>query len=104
MDFSYLDRASQVLTEVLAQDSRNYEAARLRAEIALERHDFKLAAEYSRQALTDQAPYDSWNWGTLGDAWIEIGDYDKAAEAYQKMVNLHPDPRQLQPRGIHPLH
>jgi tetratricopeptide (TPR) repeat protein len=90
MDYTYLDRASQILNEVLAQDSRNYEAARLRTEVALERHDFKLAVEYS-QALTESAPYDSWNWGTLGDAWIEIGDYDKAAEAYQKMVNLRPD-------------
>jgi tetratricopeptide (TPR) repeat protein len=90
MDYSYLDRASQLLNDVIGQDSRNYEAMRLRTEVALERHDFKLAVEYS-QVLTEQAPYDSWNWGTLGDAWIEIGDYDKAAEAYQKMVNLHPD-------------
>jgi len=90
MDYSYLDRASQILANVLAQDSRNYEAARLRTEIAIERHEFKLAAEYS-QALTEWAANDSWNWGTLGDAYIETGDYDKAADAYQKMVNLHPD-------------
>jgi tetratricopeptide (TPR) repeat protein len=90
MDYSYLDRASKILGDVLAQDSRNYEAARLRTEVALERHDFKTAAEYSRQ-LTDWAPGDSWNWGTLGDALIEMGNYDGAADAYQKMVNLHPD-------------
>jgi tetratricopeptide (TPR) repeat protein len=90
MDYSYLDRASRILAAVLAVDSKNYEAARLRTEVALERHDFKLAAEYSR-ALTEWAPNDSWNWGTLGDAYIEMGDYDNAADAYQKMVNLHPD-------------
>jgi tetratricopeptide (TPR) repeat protein len=90
MDYSYLDRASQVLSNVLAQDSKNYEAARLRTEIALERHDFKLAAEYSK-ALTEWSASDAWNWGTLGDAYIEMGDYDKAADSYQKMVNLHPD-------------
>ena len=90
MDYSYLDRASQILANVLSGDSRNYEAARLRTEIALERHEFKLAAEYSR-ALTEWSAGDSWNWGTLGDALIEMGDYDKAADAYQKMVNLHPD-------------
>ena len=27
----------------------------------------------------------------LGDAQTELGNYDKAAEAYQKMVNLRPD-------------
>jgi tetratricopeptide (TPR) repeat protein len=90
MDYSYLDRAAQVLANVLAEDSKNYEAARLRTEIALERHEFKLAAQYSR-ALTEWSANDSWNWGTLGDAYIEMGDYDRAAEAYQKMVNLHPD-------------
>jgi tetratricopeptide (TPR) repeat protein len=90
MDYTYLDRASQMLANVLAEDPKNYEAARLRTEIALERHEFKLAAEYSKD-LTEWAANDSWNWGTLGDAWIEIGDYDKAAGAYQKMVNLHPD-------------
>jgi tetratricopeptide (TPR) repeat protein len=90
MDFSYLDRASQILNNVLAADSKNYEAARLRTEVALERHDFKTAAEYSL-ALTEWSPSDSWNWGTLGDAYIETGNYDKAADAYQKMVSLRPD-------------
>src|SRR5260221_14531538 len=44
MDSSYLERASQILNSVLAADSKNYEAARLRTEIALERHEFKAAA------------------------------------------------------------
>ena len=48
MDYTYLDRASKIIENVLAQDSKNYEAARLRTEIALERHEFKLAAEYVR--------------------------------------------------------
>jgi tetratricopeptide (TPR) repeat protein len=90
MDFSYLDRASQILGSVLAEDARNYEAARLRTEIALERHDFKAAAEYSR-VLTEWAANDSWNWGTLGDALTELGEYDKAGVAYQKMMNIRPD-------------
>jgi tetratricopeptide (TPR) repeat protein len=90
MDFSYLERASQILNAVLAEDSKNYEAARLRTEVALERHDFKKAAEYSL-ALTEWSPTDSWNWGTLGDAYTEMGDYDKAADAYQKMVSIRPD-------------
>ena len=90
VDFSYLERASQILAEVLAVDAKNYEAMRLRTEIALERHEFRLAAEYSRK-LTVSAPNDSWNWGTLGDALTELGDYEGAAEAIQKMVNIRPD-------------
>ena len=90
MDFSYLDRAAQILTTVLGTDGKNYEAQRLRTEIALERHEFKLAADYSK-ALVEWAANDSWNWGTLGDAYIELGDYDKAGDAYQKMINIRPD-------------
>lgn len=90
MDYSYLDRAAQILNNVLGADVKNYEAARLRTEIALERHDFKTAAQYSRK-LTEWSSSDPWNWGTLGDALTEMGDYDKAGEAYQKMIDLRPD-------------
>jgi tetratricopeptide (TPR) repeat protein len=89
-DFSYLDRASQIVGNVISADSQNYEALRLRSEIELERHHFKQVAEYSRQ-LMNLSPNDPWNWGTLGDALLEMGDYDGAAEAYQKMVVLRPD-------------
>src|SRR5271163_2852159 len=89
-DFSYLDRAAQIVGNVISADSQNYEALRLRSEVELERHHFKQVAEYSRQLMTI-SPNDPWNWGTLGDALVEMGDYDGAAEAYQKMVSLRPD-------------
>ncbi len=89
-DFGYLDRASQIVNDVISRDSQNYEALRLRSEVELERHNFKKVAEYSRD-LAKIAPEDSWNWGTLGDALIEIGDYEHAADAYQKMVTMRPD-------------
>ncbi len=89
-DFGYLNRASEIVSDVISRDSQNYEALRLRSEVELERHNFKKVAEYSRD-LTKIAPEDSWNWGTLGDALIEIGDYEHAADAYQKMVTMRPD-------------
>src|SRR5579883_1618039 len=89
-DFAYLDRASKILDHVIAADRHDYEALRLRSEIELERHNFARVAEDSRE-LTRLAPGDPWNWGTLGDALIELGQYNAAAEAYQKMVTLRPD-------------
>lgn len=89
-DFTYLDRAAQIVGNVISADSQNYEALRLRSEVELERHHFKQVAEYSRQ-LMNISPNDPWNWGTLGDALVEMGDYEGAAEAYQKMILLRPD-------------
>ena len=89
-DYSYLDRAAAILNAVLSDDRTNYEAQRLQVETQLERHEFEKAAESSRR-LIRVGPNDPWNWGTLGDALTEIGDYNGAADAYQKMVSLRPD-------------
>ncbi|MGA2134808.1 MAG: tetratricopeptide repeat protein [Bryobacteraceae bacterium] len=90
MDAGYLDRASKIVESVLSNDPADYEALRMRSQIELERHNFTQVAEYSRQ-LTANSPDDPWNWGTLGDSLMELGQYDKAAEAYQRMVSLRPD-------------
>ena len=90
MDPQYLNRAAKIVENVLASDRRNYEALRLRSAIELERHDFTKVAEHSRE-LIDAAPDDPWNWGTLGDALMELGQYSAAADAYQAMVRLRPD-------------
>ena len=89
-DYSYLERAASILDNVISSDNANYEALRLRIETELERHQFAKAAESSRR-LIKVAPADPWNWGTLGDALTEMGEYNDAAEAYQKMVSLRPD-------------
>src|SRR5580692_10173888 len=89
-DYSYLDRSIAILNGVLSNDSANYEALRLLTETQLERHLFSDAAQSSLR-LIQMSGADPWNWGTLGDAYIEMGDYDKAADAYQKMVSLRPD-------------
>jgi tetratricopeptide (TPR) repeat protein len=89
-DFGYIDRASRIVTEVLSAEPDNYEARRLRSEIGLERHQFAEVVDLSRQMIA-AAPDDAWNWGTLGDALMELGRYDDAADAYQKMVTLRPN-------------
>ena len=88
-DGSYLERAGKILDGVLAHESGNYEALRLRNEIALNLHQFAAVAEESLK-LAGMSPKDPRNWGTLGDAFMEMGEYDKAADAYQHMVDLRP--------------
>jgi tetratricopeptide (TPR) repeat protein len=89
-DYSYMDRAASILDGVISADNARYEARRLLIETQLERHMFAKAAESSRR-LIQMDGADPWNWGTLGDALTEIGEYNEAAEAYQKMVTLRPD-------------
>ena len=89
-DYSYLDHAVSILESVLSSDSSNYEALRLLTVTQLERHLFATAVDSSQRLIKIDAA-DPWNWGTLGDAYIEMGEYGRAAEAYQKMVALRPD-------------
>jgi tetratricopeptide (TPR) repeat protein len=90
MDPDYLGRASKLVDAVLASEAGNYEALRLKSAIELERHNFPEVERRSRR-LTEIAPDDPVNWGTLGDALMELGRYGEAADAYQTMVRLRPD-------------
>ncbi len=88
-DYGYLNRASKIIDKVLAQ-KRDYEALRLRNLIELNLHHFSKVAEYAR-AMTRAAPTDPQNWGSLGDALLEMGQYDAAREAFEKMLAIRPN-------------
>ena len=88
-DFGYLERASKIVDKVLAE-KRDYEALRLRNLIELNRHHFSKVAEYARE-MTRSAPSDPQNWGTLGDALLEMGQYEGALAAFQKMLSIRPN-------------
>ncbi|MBI3684477.1 MAG: tetratricopeptide repeat protein [Acidobacteria bacterium] len=86
-DYGYADRAQKILEKVLAEEPENYEALSVQNQVDLFRHEFaKVAARSKRLAAI--RPGDPVNWAMLGDAWMETGEYDRAAGAYQQMVNL----------------
>ncbi|HLK63572.1 MAG TPA: tetratricopeptide repeat protein [Bryobacteraceae bacterium] len=86
-DPGYLERSDALVHRVLEKQPKNYEAWRLRNIIELTRHHFAVAADYSRQ-LTTWLPSDPQNWGTLGDALMELGKYDDASKAYNQMAAI----------------
>ncbi len=89
-DGAYLERASLLVDRMIEQDGGSFEALRLRNEIDLQRHDFKAVAERARSMTRDE-PSDAGNWGNLGDALMELGDYELAGQAYAKMFALRPN-------------
>ena len=88
-DPSYLPRSGAALRRALRVDAAEPNAVLGLGSLALIRHEFREALTYGRRAqrlLTGSGrPY-----GVIGDALIELGRYDKAFTAFERMVSLRP--------------
>ncbi|HEX8145933.1 MAG TPA: tetratricopeptide repeat protein [Pyrinomonadaceae bacterium] len=89
-DFAYNARAQAALADSLRVAPDNYDAVKLRAKILLSHHRFADALAEARRAESLR-PDDHDVYGALTDACVELGDYDCAVAAAQKMVDLRPD-------------
>jgi tetratricopeptide (TPR) repeat protein len=83
-------RASEVLNAALKNHPAHYELLRMLGAIYLSQHRFREALDVGRRAR-DLRPEDAWNYGVMGDAQIELGDYEHAFEAFDKMMTLRPN-------------
>lgn len=88
-DGAYLERASQLVDRVLKAQPQDYPARSRRLEIELMRHRFALVIADGTKLLRER-PNDFAVWGLVGDAQMERGDYDAAADTYQRMADLRP--------------
>ncbi len=88
-DPSYYRRAASALDRALALDASHYGAMRTHAWVLLGQHDFRGALAAAERACRLE-PRDWWNYGTLTDAYVELGDYDRAVVAAEQMVGLRP--------------
>jgi tetratricopeptide (TPR) repeat protein len=84
------NRAADVLSAVLNEHPAQYDALRMLGAIQLSRHRFRDALASARRAR-DQRPSDAWNYGVMGDALVELGEYDEAFEAFDRMSALRPN-------------
>jgi tetratricopeptide (TPR) repeat protein len=89
-DYAYLDRASKLVDKMLERDGGSLSALRFENEIDLQRHNFRAVAERARD-MSNYAPSDPGVWGNLGDAAMELGDYEQASKAYLRMFSLRPN-------------
>jgi tetratricopeptide (TPR) repeat protein len=89
-DPSYYVKAEQVFDTAIANDAQNAEALTGMGALCLARHEFKEALHWGKRAIAANQ-YKAAAFGVIGDARLELGRYDEAVEAIQKMVNLRPD-------------
>ena len=85
-----LSRAENLLTSVLKDAPGHYDALRLLSTVYLAQHRFQEALNAGKRAR-DLRPDDAWNYGVIGDASIELGDYERAFSAFDTMMKLRPN-------------
>ena len=83
--------AEQHLRELLGREPDHYEARHLLSAVLLSQHRFGEAiAEANKVIAVD--PSDPWNYGAVGDGYMELGDYDRAFQAFDRMGQIKPGP------------
>ena len=92
-DHVYYDKAAmQLVNQVLATDTANFEGLCFKSMLYLSEHHFTDGLKYAQKAQVAN-PYNSFVYGLLTDANVELGDYKAAVEMTDKMVSIRPDLR-----------
>lgn len=86
-DLNYLELTLRAARASLASVPvvRNTGGLAALTQYELAAHDFAAAREHATQ-LTQLEPHKTYPYGLLGDALLELGDYDKAADAFRQMT------------------
>ncbi|BAN01876.1 hypothetical protein YM304_15620 [Ilumatobacter coccineus YM16-304] len=88
---AFYPRADGALAESIALDAdSNFLAYAGRSALASARHDFAAAKEHAEAGLAINA-FSAPLHGALGDAELQLGNYDGAIEAVGRMSELRPD-------------
>ncbi|MGI8788779.1 MAG: tetratricopeptide repeat protein [Pyrinomonadaceae bacterium] len=88
-DFSLNTKAQTAVNHALEVEPQNYDAQKLKASLLATFHRFGEALEFAAQLQKDH-PQDSFIYGVLTDANVELGNYKEAVDAVQQMVDLRP--------------
>ena len=89
-DFSFNARAEQSLNHSFEIAPDNYEGLKLQAAVLLNYHRFAEALQVAQRVQAIN-PRDHEVYGAVVDALVELGEYERAVDAAQKMVDLRPD-------------
>jgi tetratricopeptide (TPR) repeat protein len=89
-DITYMNLAEKALQKCLEIAPEHSGAARHLAYAMYMRHAFDEAIIQAQKAV-ELDPTDSHAYGILGDAYLEVGNYEEAAHMYRRMVQLEGD-------------
>lgn len=89
-DFSLNSKAESAIEKALQIAPEDATAKKLKASLHLTFHRFDQALEAGKE-LQNKYPNDAFGYGVLSDANFELGNYQEAVEAAQKMVDLRPN-------------
>lgn len=85
----YFNAIEKILNGVLSLDPKNFEATVYKASLMMSRHKFAEAKKLAEEAKTIN-PNNAYVYGILADANVELGNYDDAVAASDKMQSLKP--------------
>ena len=92
----YYPAALEVLQQVKATEPEptdiRFQALMHLASVQLSQHDFRSALETAKEGMAI-SPYNAQIVGALVDAYVELGEYEKAVAAADKMIQIRPDLR-----------
>lgn len=89
-DFSLNAKAEAAIKRALELKPDNYDAQKIQASLLLTFHRFDEGLEAGKK-LQPEHPQDAFIYGVLTDANVELGNYEEAIDAVQKMVDLRPN-------------
>lgn len=88
-DVGYYARAEATYRKALAISPKSVGALVGLGWVAGGRHEFEASIEWANRAVAIDARCDA-AYGLLGDAALEMGNYDEAFDQYQKMLDMRP--------------
>ena len=92
-NIAYYDKAAlKTVANIIAREPGNYEALMLKSLLQLSQHHFAEGLETAKLAVSIDSN-SAFVYGLLVDAYVEMGNYNAAIDAADKMISIRPDLR-----------
>jgi tetratricopeptide (TPR) repeat protein len=88
-DPTWYGHARAAVDRALGIAPDDFAAQRTKAWVLLGQHEFREARDLAAQAVTRE-PHDWMSWANLTDAAVELGDYEPAVDAADRLAALRP--------------